>query len=93
MLNDSTFCTDTSEVIDWGNKLKVLRAEKDYLKEQLAVVRVQYSNSSQETAAVKDQLKAVRRELFRKNLKSKLDIAIAAAVFGYGGYQIGKISN
>jgi hypothetical protein len=80
MLNDSTVCTDTSNVVRTAAEIRLLKAQKEYLKERLLV-------SDLNNDYYKEQLKQARRTLFRRRLKVYL-----AGVGGVvSGYSLGRL--
>ena len=80
LLNDTTYCTSVEEIESWANSKLVLQAEKEYLKQQLAVERT-------DNKQTKKDLNAIRKQLFFIKSKNYLT-GLAAALVGFG---IGKI--
>ena len=76
LLNDTTYCTSVEEIEGWANDKIVLKAEKEYLKTQLAVERVGSEN-------LKKDLNAIRRKLFWLKFRTPA-IGVISLLTGYG---------
>ena len=74
MLNDSVVCTSLTNVIRTANEIKMLKAQRDFLKEGLAVSRVENDD-------YKKTLNQVRMQILWAEIKKPL---IVVGTFGLG---------
>jgi mRNA degradation ribonuclease J1/J2 len=83
LLNDTTICTSTDNVISTANRVNVLELQNAYLKKELVEERTSNDFNRKENLELIKAVRQTRRKLFFEKWVKKPVVAVVSVGIGY----------